>query len=364
MSEHGATAAGTAKYFQSHSLALSKIKIFDSLSVSALGAGTYLGSADPTVDHLYEETLLKAALDGINFFDTAINYRCQRSERVLGQVIRKLGERGIGRDQLVIATKGGFLPTEGSPDHYEDFVRIQYIDTGLIEEREIVAGCHCMSPAFLENQIDSSLKNLELERIDLYYLHNPEAQFAEIGEEEFYKRLLQSFLLFESKVQENKIARYGLATWNGFRQKAGQKGTLQLEKILHCAREAGGEGHHFKAIQLPYNLVMLEAIKTPNQSGKKTIAQAASENGISLMISAPLMQSQAAALCKRVFDSLPQAQSHMIQCLEFVLSTPEVCTAFCGMKKLDHWEENRKVLGQAAWPQDVWKATVKRMLNE
>ncbi len=344
---HEATPSGTAKYFQSRSLAPSKIKIFDALSVSALGAGTYLGAADHTVDHLYEETLLSAGLNGINFFDTAINYRCQRSERILGKVIRELGERGVARDQIVIATKGGFLPSEGSPDHFEDYVRTHYIDTGLIEEREIVAGCHCMSPPFLENQIETSLKNLSLDRIDLYYLHNPETQFAEIGEDRFYERLLQAFLLFERKIQENKIARYGLATWNGFRQKAGQKGTLQLEKVLQCATEAGGPNHHFKAIQLPYNLIMTEAVKNPTQitpSGKKTIAQAASNRGIALMVSAPLMQSQTAFLCKRVFEELPPAPTPMIQCLEYVLSTPEVCTAFCGMKQMKHWEENRRVL--------------------
>jgi len=362
MSENWATGAGTAQYFQSRSMPLSKIKHFDSLSVSALGAGTYLGSVDDADDNHYEKTLLKAGLEGINFFDTAINYRCQRSERVLGAVIRKLEERGIERNQLVIATKGGFLPVEGPADQYDDYVRIHYIDTGIIEEKEIVAGCHCMSPAFLDNQIDSSLKNLSLDCIDLYYLHNPETQFAEIGEEEFYKRLLHAFILFESKVREKKIVRYGLATWNGFRQKADQKGTLQLAKVIECAIEAGGKGHHFKAIQLPFNLVMLEAIKNQNQifdREKKTVAVAAAENGIALMVSAPLMQSQLGSLCKRVFQDLPQAPTQMVQCLEFVLSTPEVCTAFCGMRREDHWDENRKVLAEAAWTPELWHAACK-----
>ena len=108
-----------------------------------------------------------------------------------------------------------------------------------------------MSPRFLENQIEGSLKNLQVECIDQYFLHNPEIELAEIGEEPFYKRLLSAFELLEKMVAEKKIARYGLATWNGFRQK---KGGLQLAKALQCARNAGGDSHHFKAIRSPLTL--------------------------------------------------------------------------------------------------------------
>jgi len=350
MAEKWATELGTEKYFQWISVHVSKQRRFDRLTVSALGAGTYLGPPDDATDKLYSQTLLQAGLGGINFFDTAINYRNQRSERVLGKVIRELAGRGILRDQLVIATKGGFLPTDGE-EPLEDYVRTHYLDTGIVEEKEIVAGAHCMSPAYLDNQIASSLKNLGIACIDLYYLHNPETQFAEVNEEEFYRRLTASFKLFEQKVQEKKIGRYGLATWNGFRQK---KGGLQLAKVIQCAREAGGEGHHLKAIQLPYNLVMLEAIKQ-----KKTFIQAAKEYGIAVMVSAPLMQAQVGQLCKRVFEKLPPGKSPQAQSLEFVLSTPNICTAFCGMKKGEHWEANKTILQDPIWSPDLWaKATL------
>ncbi len=358
MGEKWATEPGTSKYFQWNSIFPSKQKLFHGLHVSALGAGTYLGPADDATDKLYEQTLLKAALSGVNFFDTAINYRCQRSEKVLRKVFRDLASHGIQRDQYVVATKGGYLPCEGSLDHFEDYVRIHYLDTGVIEAKEIVGGCHCMSPAFLDNQIASSLKNLGLECIDLYYLHNPETQLLEIEETEFYRRLTEVFVLFEQKVHEKKIRSYGIATWNGFRQKAAQRGTLQLSKIVQCATDAGGEKHHLKAIQLPFNLVMLEAIKLKNQtliSAKKNIISAAKENRIALMASAALMQSQVGQLCRKVFEELPPGETRMIQSLEFVLSTPDICSAFCGMKRLEHWEENRKVLFEPAWPRDVWE---------
>lgn len=364
MGEKWATDEGTAKYFQWVSVPESKKRKFDGLTVSALGAGTYLGPPDDATDRLYEQTLVQAGLSGVNFFDTAIHYRCQRSERVLKKVLKELSIRGVQREQLAIATKGGYLPSDGSPEKLEDTVRSQYLDTGVIEAKEIAGGVYCMSPAFLENQIASSLKNLGLECIDLYYLHNPELQLMESGEEEFYKKLQAAFFLFEKKVQEKKIRRYGIASWNGFRQKASLKGTLQLGKIIECAKQAGGEGHHFKAVQLPFNLVMLEAIKMKNQifgSAKKTIAQAAAENKISLMASSPLMQSQVGQLCRKVFEELPSDSSKMLQSLGFVLSTPPFCTAFCGMKKKEHWEENSKALLKPAWTSDVWKRACKSL---
>ncbi len=207
MGEKWATDRDTEKYFQWIPIHASKQKQFDGLTVSALGAGTYIGAADDATDKLYEQTLLQAGLGGINFFDTAINYRCQRSERVLRKVLKELAGRGILREQLAIATKGGYLPSEGTPEIFEDFVRTHYLDTGIIESKEIVAGCHCMSPAFLENQIASSLKNLGLDCIDLYYLHNPETQFAEIEEGKVYRRILEAFVLFERKIGEKKIRR-------------------------------------------------------------------------------------------------------------------------------------------------------------
>lgn len=358
MGEKWATETGTSKYFQWAPLSPHKQRLFDHLCVSALGAGTYLGSADDGTDQLYEQVLLKAGLSGMNFFDTAIHYRCQRSERVLKKVLRELAGRGVARDQIVIATKGGILPCEGSPDLLDEYVRTQFLDKGVMEQEEIVAGIHCMSPSFLENQIQASLKNLGIDCIDLYYLQNPEMQLLEIGEELFYERLQAAFSLLEKKVQEKKIRRYGIASWNGFRQKAEHKGSLQLAKILECAQKAGGPQHHFRAIQLPFNLVMTEALKLKNQiqdTEKKSLFQTAQEANISVLISSPLMQGQVSHLSQRIFTSMPQGESKIRQALEFVLATPQVCTAFCGMTHLDHVDENSRCLQEPMWPLETWK---------
>ena len=104
-----ATQKATEKHFQSFGFDPSKIRRFDDLFVSAIGCGTYLGPADEETDRLYEETLLQAGLQGVNFFDTAIHYRAMKSEKVLQRVVHALSLQGIARDQIVISTKGGYL---------------------------------------------------------------------------------------------------------------------------------------------------------------------------------------------------------------------------------------------------------------
>ena len=247
----------------------------------------------------------------------------------------------------MIATKGGYIPFEGAE------LKARYLDTGVIEEKEVICGNYCMSPSFLENQIHSSLKNMGLEAIDLYYLQNPESALSFLGEEAFYKQLQEVFILFEKKIQEKKIRRYGIASWDGFRRKE----SLQLEKILKCAQAAGGEKHHFKAVQFPYNLIMLEALKIKGQlvgSSKKTIFEAANALGISILISSPLMQSKVRMISKRFLEHLPKGASAALQALEFVLSTPQVISAFCGMKRGEHWEENQTALFKPSWQELQW----------
>ena len=76
--------------------------------------GTYLGDCDDAEDARYVTVLSAGLKQGLNLVDTAINYRCQRSERAVGEAIRKAVSGGsVQRDELVIATKGGFIPLEG-----------------------------------------------------------------------------------------------------------------------------------------------------------------------------------------------------------------------------------------------------------
>src|ERR1041385_3786518 len=59
------------------------------LVISSIGMGTYLGECDDDEDARYVKALAAGISHGLNVLDTAINYRCQRSERAVGLALRK-----------------------------------------------------------------------------------------------------------------------------------------------------------------------------------------------------------------------------------------------------------------------------------
>src|SRR5262249_24449708 len=133
--------------------------------------------------------------------------------------------------------------------------------------------------------------------VDIFYLHNPETQLAEIPRAQFLSRVREAFHFLEASVASGKLQFYGMATWNGFRQQAGARDAMQLSDFVSMAKRIAGDGHHFRFIQLPFNLGMTEALTLGNQSlaGKTlTMMEAAEELGITLVASASLLQGQLA----------------------------------------------------------------------
>src|ERR1044071_6576529 len=152
-----------------------------------------------------------------------------------------------------------------------------------------------MTPRCLLNQRDTSLNNLQLECVDLYYVHNPETQLGKVDRDEFNRRLLLAFEALENAVTDGKIRWYGTATWNAYRNPPEAKDYMSLAEVVGLAEKAGGKDHHFKAIQLPLNLGMTEALSASNQRVKDkdmTILDAAQTLGLTVMCSASVLQGQ------------------------------------------------------------------------
>src|SRR5579859_2028709 len=249
------------------------------LSVSTLGLGTYLGGPDEATDAGYAGAVDTAVRGGINFLDSAINYRHQRSERSIGTALSRLFASGeVEREGIAVCTKAGFL-TPGA------------VPAGLREE-DVVRGMHCMAPDFLADQIDRSRANLGLETIDVFYLHNPETQLAHISGDEFDARIGAAFARLEKIAAEGKIGFYGAATWDGFRKASGG---LKLSRLVEIALEIGGPEHHFRFIQLPFNLAMTEADthRPETLDGQPvSVLDAAAHAGVTVIASATLLQSK------------------------------------------------------------------------
>ena len=318
------------------------------LTVSSIGIGTYLGECDDDEDARYTETICEGIGSGLNLLDTAINYRCQRSERSVGQAVRSVISTGkAAREEIVVCTKGGYVPLEGEPpssrDEYDAYLEREYFAPGTMSRQDLVAGGHCVTPQFLSNQIARSRTNLGLECIDVFYLHNPEQQLDALDRPRFLDAMKDAFSTLENHVRQGHIASYGCATWNGFRTFAAKKNHLSLAELVEVARHAGGKKHHFRVVQLPVNLAMTEAVRAPtqNQSGRNlTLLDLARETGTSVIASATLMQAQLAEnLPPEVRSLFPSAGTDAQRAISFVRSLP-VGSALVGMRSSSHLREN------------------------
>jgi len=254
----------------------------------------------------------------------------------------------------VVATKGGFIPFDGAmPPDPRAYIKATYLESGIVDPSEAV-GTHCMSPRYLTDQIDRSRKNLGIDTLDIYYVHNPETQLDSIERPQFVERLRRAFEALEDAVGGKRIARYGAATWDGFRADPGARGHLSLEEIVSLARDVGGADHHFKVIQLPHNLANPEPFTRANQllGGQTvTLLEAATRLGVYVMASASVYQGQLTKnLPPVVAQFLPGLETDAQRALQFVRSTPGIGTALVGMKSVEHVEENAAVTGVSPLP--------------
>lgn len=162
------------------------------IQVSAVGMGcwaiggpwNFLGSPAgwSTVDDAESLRAIDRAIElGANFFDTAANYGCGHSERLLGQAVKGR------RDQVVIATKFGYRVDEAAK---------QVSPYGASEAESDVA-------SHLAGDVEASLRRLGTDYIDVYQLH--------VGGLAIERALAVREGL-EQLVKEGKIRTYGWST--------------------------------------------------------------------------------------------------------------------------------------------------------
>jgi len=240
----------------------------------------------------HEKALIKAIKSGINIIDTSANYSDGGSEKLVGKVVNKLIlEVKISRDDIVIVSKGGYI--QGS-NH----------DMALERENNgkpfpEVTKCapdlwHCIHPEFLEDQITRSLERLNLERIDVYLLHNPEyfLTYSQITDDErrkkeYYRRIEQAFIHLEKEVSEKRINYYGISS-NTFGLPSDKPNFTSLERVIEIAKNIS-ENNHFAVVQLPLNLFEQGGAQNKNQTNdQKTFLELAEESNLGVLVNRPL----------------------------------------------------------------------------
>jgi len=363
-----ATSAGTARYRErfptlaqsGHFRQVSGTPEVSDLWLSSIGIGTYLGEPTGEADRAYTEAITTAVQSGINVLDTAINYRHQRSERNLGAALQSVvASKQAQRDELLICTKAGYLPfDQDMPADAIAYLRKEYVASGIAPAGEIVGGSHCMSPSYLADQLERSRRNLLLASIDVFYLHNPETQLGHVAPQLFYQRLRGAFEFLERAVRDRKIQWYGAATWGGFRANPADRAHLSLEQMVNTAREVAGDKHHFRFVQLPFNLGMLEAYGYSNQARNGEAASLllqAPEFGVAVVGSGTLYQGNLTrGLPARLKQTL-NVSTDSEAAIQFARSANNLTVSLIGMGRAEHVHENLKTVIHPPISREQWE---------
>ncbi|WP_299334060.1 aldo/keto reductase [Haloplanus sp.] len=315
--------------------------------VSSVGLGTYLGEPTDAVDERYERALVAGVEGGCNVVDTAVNYRCGRSERVVG---RALNGAEVKREAVAVTTKGGFLPFDGEqPGDPEAYVRERFVESGPVDDDDIAAGRHCIAPAAIEASLDRSLDALGVGTIDCYYVHNPETQCRVRSRQAVYNQLEATFERLEHRVDAGDIGGYGVATWDAFRVPPADDAYLSLSTVVERARSAaetvGHETSGFEAIQLPFNVVMADAFTTPThefEGGRRSALEVAHALDIDVFASASLAGGELAARngIPSSVDAKLEGETPAQRAVNFARSAPGVTCALVGTSDPDHVAED------------------------
>jgi hypothetical protein len=272
------------------------------LTTSRIGFGGYRTSLG-VEDH--RNALEKALQEGCNLIDTSTNYADGESERLVGTVVKDLiAKRFITREEIIIVSKIGYVQGK-------NLARAESLEQAGKPFPEMVKYgegiWHCLHPDFLEEQLTLSLDRLGLATLDVCLLHNPEYFLSDAKnrnlsinaiqlkdlQQEFYRRLEQAFVYFESQITAGRMQYYGVSS-NTCTTTPDNPEATSLSRILEAAQAAaqqvGQSHHHFQVLQLPMNLFEAGALLTHN-TGKDhshTVLSLTQEKEIAVLVNRPL----------------------------------------------------------------------------
>ena len=303
------------------------------LKVSVVGLGSNTFGQHTTIQHFMDESASGAVIDraadlGINFIDTADMYSNGVSETYIGKAIAGR------RDQFVIATKVG-MPSVDGPN-----------DAGL-------------SRMHIMNSIESSLRRLGTDYVDLYYAHFPDATTP----------MEETMRTFDDLISQGKVRYIGCSNHAGWQIADG-----------HAIAEHRGLAQ-FTVSQSSYNLF--------DRSIEAEVVPCCVHYGMSIVAYAPLAQGVLTGKYRRgepvSSDSrawrntsenmaayLTDAHLAMVQRLDawageygrrvgdlavaWLVARPFVCSVLVGVTSIKQLESNVKAAEWSLTPEQAKKA--------
>lgn len=145
------------------------------LQVSALSFGSWLTFGNQVDDSVATECMKIAYDNGINFFDNAEVYAHGASEMVMGRILKKMG---WNRDTFVVSSKvfwGGDLPNQKG-----------------LSRKHVTEACH------------AALKRLQVDYLDLYFCHRPDANTP----------IEETVYTMDNLIRQGKILYWGMSEWS------------------------------------------------------------------------------------------------------------------------------------------------------
>jgi aryl-alcohol dehydrogenase-like predicted oxidoreductase len=288
-----ATAAYAARFEGARGKAAFTLLGSTGLTVSRAGFGSY--RVDDRV-RTHRDALRAALTSGVNLIDTSTNYSDGHSERLIGEVLAELVSAGtVGRDEIVVVSKIGYAQGQ-------NLELLAAREAGGDPIPEVVAVgeglAHCIHPAWIEDQLGRALSRLGVSTLDVCLLHNPEYFLADAAKRgvpleeariEFYRRVTEAFRQLEREASAGRILHYGVSSNTAVDEAAGADAT-DAARFVDAAREAGGDAHHFRVLQVPMNLLEPGGALVPNAGpgSRETAAAVALRHGVAVLVNRPL----------------------------------------------------------------------------
>ncbi len=271
------------------------------------GMGEWAGSDD-------EESLrsLQRAVElGCNFFDTAWAYGSGHSEKLLGQLVRSHPDK-----KLYTATK---IPPK---------------NLKWPSQREYTLG-DCFPPEHIEKYVQRSLKNLDLESVDLIQFHTWEDSWLE--DDRWAKKM-------DDLRQQGLIHAVGISInrwepWNGVN--AVRSGLIDAVQVIYNIFDQNPEDELFPACQQhDVGVIARVPFDEGTLTGNLTLESKWPQGDWRNTYFVPENLQQSVERAERLKPLVPEGMSMPAMALRFILNNPTVSTIIPGMRKQLHVESN------------------------
>lgn len=293
--------------------------------VSEIGYGMWgMGGWTDSDDEQSRASLEEAVGRGCNFFDTAWAYGDGRSERLLGELVRRHPER-----RLFTATK---IPPRNR----------QWPSRRGVELADV------FPPEYIREYAEKSLENLRIDRIGLLQFHVWEDAWAH---EERWQRAIDD-LRVEGLIEGVGISLNRWEPWNGI--ETVRTGLVDAVQVIYNIFDQAPEDELFPACReldvaviarVPFD----EGTLTGKLSRDSTWPRGDWRNLYFVEENLGASVDRAEALR----PDIPEGMTMPELALRFILSNPDVATVIPGMRKLEHVRANTAVSDGRPLPAEV-----------